>query len=295
MPSPADLKPLLIAGPTASGKSAYALDAARRTQSLIINADSMQVYRDLRVLTARPSPEDEAEIPHGLYGHVDGSEAYSAGRYMREVLDVLAQARAAALRPVIVGGTGLYFKALLNGLSPVPAIPEDIRARWREEAERLGTSRLHKQLQVRDPEMAARLKPTDPQRITRALEVLDATGVSLAIWQRSPGIPVLDEAACERVIIMPDRATLYARADARFDAMLATGALEELRALVARRLDPGLPVMRALGVPELAAHLAGKTSLEEAIATAKLETHRYIKRQTTWLKRHMSSWKVFIT
>lgn len=291
MPPPESIKPLLIAGPTASGKSAVALAAAARAPSLIINADSMQVYRDLSLLTARPSAVEEARAPHRLYGHVDGAEAYSAGRFVREAAPVLAEARQKGLRPIIVGGTGLYFRALLEGLSPVPAIPEDVRAHWRGEAGRLGAAGLHAVLAERDPAVAARLRPTDPQRIARALEVLEATGRSLADWQREPGEPLLHEADCECVVILPDRTLNYTRADARFDAMIAAGALDEVRALAARNLDPGLPVMRALGVPQLIAHLAGATSLPEAITAAKLETRHYIKRQATWLHRNMNAWK----
>jgi len=291
MPPNDDLRPLLIAGPTASGKSAYALAEASRRPSLIINADSMQVYKDLVLLTARPSADDEARAPHALFGHVDGAIAYSTGVYMRDIAPVLAAANANGMRPIIVGGTGLYFKALLEGLSPVPAIPDVIRMHWRAEAERMGAAGLHDELRRRDPGMADRLRPTDPQRITRALEVLEATGQSLSVWQATPGTPLLDEGACERVVIQPERATLYARADARFDRMVAEGAIEEVAALAARKLGADLPAMRALGVPEITAYLAGEMPLEDAIARAKLETRRYIKRQLTWLSRNMSAWK----
>ena len=291
MPSVPSIFPLLITGPTASGKSAYALERAAECPSVIINADSMQVYRDLRVLSARPSPEDQVGVAHALYGTVDGAEAYSAGRFVREVAAELARARDEGRRPVIVGGTGLYFMALLEGLSPVPGIPEDVRAHWRGEAERLGAAGLHAVLADRDPEMGWVLRPSDPQRVTRALEVLEATGVSLGVWQRTPGEPVIEAERCERVVIAPERAELYARADARFDAMLAGGALEEVVRLAARGLDPGLPVMRALGVPQLMQHIRGETGLEAAVAAAKMETRRYIKRQMSWMKRNMISWK----
>ena len=290
MPLTSTLSPLLITGPTASGKSAYAISRAAERPSVIINADSMQVYRDLRVLTARPSAEDEVVVPHALYGHVDGAEAYSAGRFVKEAAPELAQAAADGRRPVIVGGTGLYFMALLEGLSPVPAIPEAVRVHWRGEAERLGAAGLHGVLAARDPGMAAALRPSDPQRVTRALEVLEATGVSLAVWQRTPGEPVIAAEVCERVVIQPERAELYARADARFDAMIAGGALDELARLGARNLDPGLPVMRALGVPQLMQHIHGEVALLEAVAAAKMETRRYIKRQMSWMRRNMITW-----
>ena len=278
--------PLLIAGPTASGKSATAMAQAARVPSVIINADSMQVYGDLRVLTARPSLEDEALVPHALYGHVDGAESYSAGRYVREVGLVLARASEKGRRPIIVGGTGLYFKALLEGLSPVPAIAEDVRAYWRAQAEALGPAQLHDALAKRDPEMAARLRPSDPQRVTRALEVLEATGQSLAVWQQTPGVPLIDPATCEQVAVALDRADLYARADARFDAMIEGRALGEVARLALRGLDTALPVMRALGVPQLMQHIRGEVTLAEAAAGAKMATRRYIKRQLIWFKRN---------
>ena len=286
--------PLLVAGPTASGKSAYALARAADRPSVIINADSMQVYAELRVITARPPPGDEALVTHALYGHVSGRRAYSAGHYLRDVAAVLERARSEGLRPIIVGGTGLYFRALLEGLSPVPAVPDDIRAYWRSQAGLLGARDLHAVLASRDPGMAERLRPSDPQRVTRALEVLAATGQSLSHWQATPGTPLIVPAACETIVIAPQRGALYARADARFDAMLAAGALEEVRALAELNLDPALPVMRALGVPQLMQHERGAVSLTGAIAAAKLATRRYIKRQQTWIKRNMMSWNLYI-
>jgi tRNA dimethylallyltransferase len=286
---------ILIAGPTASGKSAFALDLAEKTGGAIINADSMQVYRDLRVLTARPTGEDEARVPHLLYGHVSGREAYSAARFADEASRAIAEARALGLVPIFVGGTGLYFKALLEGLSPVPPVPDDVRAHWRSEAERVGAAALHQVLGARDPAMAARLKATDPQRIVRALEVLEATGRSLADWQETPGEPVLEEDETERFVLMPERDELYRRCDARFEAMMAAGALEEAEALGRQKLDPGLPVMRALGVAPLLDLIAGKTARAEAEERAKAETRQYAKRQVTWLRGNMSAWKSIYT
>jgi tRNA dimethylallyltransferase len=283
-------RPILIAGPTASGKSAIALAWAERYGGLIINADSMQVYRELRILTARPTAEEEARVPHALYGHVPGREAYSVGRWIEDVEAALQDAQKRDLRPIIVGGTGLYFKALLEGLSPIPPIPQPIRAHWRAEAERLGAAALHAVLAEKDPEMAARLSATDTQRITRALEVLDATGRSLADWQREAGRPVLDPDETDRYLVTVDREALYARCDRRLDAMMAGGALREVRHLLELDLDPDLPILGALGVRPLADLLAGRCSAEAAAAQVKAETRQYAKRQLTWLRRNMSAW-----
>ena len=287
MPTP---RAILIAGPTASGKSGLALSLAERVGGVVINADSMQVYRELRILTARPSLEDEQRAPHALYGFVSGAEAYSAGRYGVDAATAIAAARAAGQVPIIVGGTGLYFKVLLEGLSPVPAADPDVRAFWRAQAVARPAPELHAVLRQRDPETAARLMPTDPQRIVRALEVLESTGRSLADWQREPGKPVLSEAETVRLLVLPDREKHSAITDARFDAMLAAGASAEVRAVLALGLSNDLPIMRALGMAPLAAHVAAKLSLEEAVAVAKADTRKYAKRQLTWLRRNMISW-----
>lgn len=281
---------ILIAGPTAGGKSAVALSLAEKFGGIVINADSMQVYRDLRVLTARPGAQDEARAPHALYGFLPACDTYSVGRWLEDARAAVAQADAAGRVPVIVGGTGLYFRALLQGLSPVPDIPAEIRRRWRQEADRRGGPELHAVLAARDPVMAERLRPSDPQRIVRALEVLEATGKSLADWQREPGEPLLNEAETTRIVIAPGRAALAARIDARFEAMIAAGALEEVEALKAQQLEPGLPAMRALGVAPLMAHLEGKATLAEAGERVKTDTRRYAKRQMTWTRRNMISW-----
>jgi tRNA dimethylallyltransferase len=283
---------LLIAGPTASGKSALALALARRLPRVLsINADSMQVYRDLRILTARPTPDDERRMPHALFGTVDGAEAYSVARYVDDARVVLAEAQAREQTAIIVGGTGLYFKALLEGLSPVPAIDPSIRERLRRDAAEVGPARMHALLEVRDPEMAARLVPTDTQRITRALEVFESTGRSLAHWLRQPGEPVVDAASAGLFVLMPPRDDLVARCDARLDVMMASGALDEVAALRARQLPADLPVMRALGVAPLIAHLDGTLSATAAAERAKIETRQFAKRQITWLKRHMIAWQ----
>jgi tRNA dimethylallyltransferase len=285
------LRPILIAGPTASGKSGLALALAERLGGTVVNADSMQVYRELRILTARPSPADEARVPHALYGFVGGAEAYSAGRYAADAGRAIAEAKAAGRVPIVVGGTGLYFRALLQGLSPIPAADPQVRAFWRAEGARRPAAELHALLRERDPEMAARLKPTDPQRIVRALEVLESTGRSLAHWQRQPGRPVLPEAETVRLLLLPERAGHGELIDARFDAMLAAGALEEVRGLLDAGLSDQLPIMRALAVAPLAAHLRGAVPLDEAAATAKSDTRKYAKRQLTWLRRNMIAWR----
>jgi tRNA dimethylallyltransferase len=281
--------PILIAGPTASGKSALALRLAEALGGVVINADALQVYNELSIITARPSSEDEARVPHRLYGHIPAGQAYSVGRYLADMGAELKAAEIAKQRPIIVGGTGLYFKALLEGLSPVPEIDADLRAHWRAEAHRLGALALHAVLAERDPEMAARLRPSDAQRVTRALEVLQSTGRSLADWQRLPGTPVIAGAAV-RLVVLPEREQLRARCNLRFDAMVAAGAVDEVRQLAALQLDPALPVLGALGVAPLLAHLRGEVTLGDAVGRAKLDTWHYVKRQFTWLKRNMMSW-----
>lgn len=286
-------RPILIAGPTASGKSELAMTLAKRHGGIVINADSMQVYHELAILTARPDAADEARVPHALYGHVPAREAYSVGRWLEDVRRTLDLARAEGCRAVIVGGTGLYFRALIEGLSPMPAIPEDIRAHWRAEAVRLGAAGLHAVLAARDAEMAARLRPSDPQRITRALEVLEATGVSLSVWQTRAGTSLLIEENTERLLVMRDRQELFQRCDARFELMLEAGGLEEARRLLALGLDPMLPAMRAVGVRPLLLMLSGQMDEHDAIARAKQDTRHYVRRQLTWIKRHMSAWNTY--
>jgi tRNA dimethylallyltransferase len=285
------MRPILIAGPTASGKSALAMKLALEHGGVIVNADSMQVYAELEILSARPTPKEIADIPHRLYGHVPIAEGYSVGRHVREAEAVLAELAASGRRPIFVGGTGLYMKALLEGLSPIPAIPPAIREHWRAEADRIGPSKLHRKLADMDPGTAARLSPTDPQRIVRALEVFDATGRPLWEWQAEPGRPILKPDETVRLVVLPDRATLHARSDARFDRMMAHGALDEAARIAGLDLDPALPGMRALGLRPLMAHLAGEMTLADAVDEAKAETRRYIKRQATWIAGNMKSWK----
>jgi len=287
------IKAILIAGPTASGKSGAGLELAASFGGTIINADSMQVYRELRLLTARPSEADEARVPHRLYGTVSAADAYSVGRWLGDAGRAIAEAHKARRLPILVGGTGLYFKALTEGLAPVPDIPAEIRSHWRERSDELGRDALHAELAARDPNMAARLGPADPQRIVRALEVIDATGVSLAEWQGGNAAPLLAPDDALRLVIAPERQPLYAAIDARFNRMIEQGALDEVRALLDLELDPGLPAMRAHGVRELAAYLSGALTREEAVAKAKTESRRYAKRQMTWLRRFMADWDWF--
>ena len=282
---------ILIAGPTASGKSALALSLAERYGGVVVNTDSMQVYQELRVLTARPTPEEEARAPHALYGFVSVREAYSVGRYLADATRAIEAAEQQGRLPIFVGGTGLYFKAMLEGLSPIPSIPDDIRAHWRAEAQRLGSAELHRVLAERDPAMGARLRPTDPHRIVRALEVLDATGQSLAEWQKIPGQGILTEEDTVRLVILPNRAELYRRCETRFDEMIRQGALGEVAAMRAMDLDPDLPAMTAHGVPHLLAALRGEIDLDTAATLAKRDTRHYAKRQFTWIRRNMQSWK----
>jgi tRNA dimethylallyltransferase len=292
--APAVPTAILIAGPTASGKSALALKLAHERNGVIINADSMQVYADLSLLTAKPSVDALSQAPHAMYGFIAATDAYSVGRWLVDAAQAISTVRQHDQTPIIVGGTGLYFLALLEGLSPVPEILTDIRRHWREAASTRGAGELHRQLASRDPETAARLAPADTQRITRALEVMDSTGRSLSDWQRQPGIPVLDAASTERFVVSPPRDVLHARANQRFDVMMAAGALEEVAQLAVRNLSSELPIMRALGVRPLLDLLAGKLDRETAIEQAKAETRQYQKRQVTWSRRQMSTWKHII-
>jgi tRNA dimethylallyltransferase len=284
-------KAILIAGPTASGKSAAALELASRLGGTVINADSMQVYRELAVLTARPTEAEQREAPHRLFGTVSVAEAYSVGRWLADAGQAIEAAQASGSLPILVGGTGLYFKALTEGLASVPDIPAEIRNYWRERAEELGRDKLYLELVERDPGMAARLRRGDIQRLVRALEVIDATAFSLAEWQGTNATPRLDRSAVLRLVIAPEREPLYAAIGARFDRMVAEGALEEVEHLISLRLDSGLPAMRAHGVRELAAHLVGAASRDDAIAKAKTESRRYAKRQMTWARRFMADWE----
>jgi len=281
---------VLIAGPTASGKSALALRLAETLGGTIVNADSMQVYRDLRVITARPTPEQEARAPHRLYGHVDAAENYSVGRWCRDVAEVLKEIAADGRVPILVGGTGLYFKALTAGLAAVPPVAADIRAQVRGRLAEEGVVPLYAELTARDPDTAKRLMPNDRARITRALEVMLSTGRSLSDWHRDGLPPLIDSNRAAKVFITCERAELVRRIEARFAGMLAADALAEVKALAARKLDPLLPAMKAHGVPWLIRHLNGGLTLAEAAAGAVVDTRRYAKRQLTWFRNQMKDW-----
>lgn len=276
---------IIIGGPTASGKSAFALAVAQEFGGTIINADSMQVYRDLRILTARPDVAVEALAPHRLYGVLDAADPCSAARWASLAEEAIAAASAAGRLPILVGGTGLYFRALLDGLAAVPAIPPEIRTAARQRHGELGGEAFRALLAERDPLGAARLAAGDTQRLVRAYEVAAATGRPLAAFQaEQEATPRRRHAA---FVLAPPREALYAACDARFTAMLAAGGLAEARALVARRLDPALPALKAVGVPELARCLAGEIPLDAAALLAQQATRRYAKRQLTWFRRQL--------
>lgn len=279
---------VLIAGPTASGKSALALWLAQETGGTIVNADSMQVYAGLRILTGAPTPADEAAAAHLLYGHVDPAQGYSVGDWLRDAEHVLRQQHHGPF--IFVGGTGLYFHALTHGMIEVPAIPPAVRAPLRARASAMSPAELHAELAHCDPDMAARLRPSDPQRVLRALEVLEATGRSLLAWQQGKATPLLPADLTIRLVLTVERHELRERIVRRFAAMLEEGALEEVAVLRARNLAPDLPAMKALGVVPLLRHLAGDLPREEAITLAVRDTRRYAKRQDTWARNRLTDW-----
>ena len=279
----------LIAGPTASGKSALALRIAKQSGGVVVNADSMQVYDVLRVLTARPSEEDMEGVPHHLFGHVPPSLLYSTGKWLADVQSLLAAPELAGRHIVFAGGTGLYFRALLGGMSEMPDVSPDLRQFWRAALAQKGPEALHAELAVRDPETAARLKPQDSQRIVRAIEVHASSGRPISFWQRQTGAPLVDEASARKICLTADRAALRAKIGGRFAAMAQSGAVDEVKALMALRLDPSLPAMKAIGVGEISAFLRGEISLPEAAERASAATRQYAKRQDTWLRHQLGA------
>ena len=287
-----DIDAILITGPTASGKSALAVELARAHGGVVINADSMQVYGTLRVLTARPSETDMEGIPHHLYGHVPAAQAYSTGVWLREAASLVERLREEGRMPVFVGGTGLYFKALTGGLSDMPGIPLEIRSRLRERLLTEGAEALHRELADRDGAVAETLNPQDGQRIVRALEVIEATGQSIAAFQGRTGPVVIDPDRARKIVVLPDRALLHERINSRFEKMLAMGAADEVRALLALELPPEMPVMKAIGVSQIAAMLKGEMTRKDVLETGAAATRQYAKRQMTWFRNQMDeSWE----
>jgi tRNA dimethylallyltransferase len=280
---------LLIAGPTASGKSALTLRLAERVGGEIVNADALQLYTDLRILSARPTSDEMAGVPHHLFGVADGADGWSVGRWLGAALPILEGIAGRGRRAIVVGGTGLYFRALTQGLAEIPAVPAAVRRASAETYERLGEDAFRQALAVRDPAAAARIAPGDRQRLLRAWEVAEATGRALTDWQAGTAAPLRPD-QWRAVVLEPDREALYARCDARLGAMVEAGALDEVRALTARGLDPLAPVMKAVGVREFAAHLRGELTLAEAVALAQQETRRYAKRQLTWFRNQTPDW-----
>jgi tRNA dimethylallyltransferase len=286
-----DIPPvLLIGGPTASGKSAIALDMARAHGGEIVNADSMQIYADLRILTARPSARDEAAAPHHLFGVADGAEIWSVGRWLRAAEAVLAEIAGRGRTAIVVGGTGLYLRALTQGLADIPAIPAEARAAAQARFDELGEEGFRAELARLDPAAASRIAAGDRQRLTRALEVHAVTGKALSQWQ-GEAAPVPVGEAWRGFIVEPPREELYRRCEARLAAMVDAGALEEVRQLVARGLPAASPIMRALGVAPFTAHLRGDLTLAEALVRAQIDTRRYAKRQLTWFRNQTPDWE----
>jgi tRNA dimethylallyltransferase len=278
---------ILLAGPTASGKSALALALAEKFGGTIINADSMQVYRDLRLITARPRVEEERRMPHALYGHVDAAENYSVGAWRSEAAAELAMAERQSRAAIVVGGTGLYFNALTRGLTTMPPIPKQVRDDVRARLKSDGAAALHDELKRLDPHAAARLNRGDRARISRALEVMVATGRSIRDWHEDAKPDGPDSLRAVRIFLSPERDELARRIGARFDAMIEAGAIEEVRALMARDLDPSLPAMKAHGVPWLIRQLRGEITLAQAVEGAKRDTRQYTKRQETWFRNQL--------
>jgi tRNA dimethylallyltransferase len=282
-PDSSGFKVVLLAGPTASGKSPLAMALAERWNGVVVNADAMQIYRELRVLTARPSAADEARVPHALYGHVPVARAQSVAEWRAQALAAIGAARDEGRTPILAGGTGFYLKALIDGLADIPPVPPSVRAEARRLAVAMAPAAFHAEVAARDPQAAARIAPGDGQRLARAWEVHEATGRPLSEWQRTKGAPAPFRFL--RILLMPPRAALRDAADARLARMVEEGALEEARALSA--LDPHLPARKAVGLPELLAHVEGRWSLARAVEAAEFATHRYIKRQTTWFRHQM--------
>ncbi|MEQ9345696.1 MAG: tRNA (adenosine(37)-N6)-dimethylallyltransferase MiaA [Thalassospira sp.] len=279
---------LIVAGPTASGKSALALDMADAFDGVVINADSMQVYKELRVLSARPDDAETARAPHRLYGVLSGREACSAGKWRDMAMAEIAECHAKGKLPIITGGTGMYLNALTNGIAPIPDVPARIRDLVSAELAELGHAAFFAKLSQDDPETAATLDSTNTQRLIRAAEVFAHTGRGLASWHSEPVITPPENMKFKKLCYMPPRDILYDRCNRRFDLMIEHGAIDEVAGLIALDLPPSAPVMKAVGVRELAAHLAGEMDLETAKEKSQRETRRYAKRQLTWFRHQMT-------
>lgn len=288
---PESLVPIVIAGPTASGKSEIALSLAEKLRGCIVNADALQVYGCWRVLTARPDATDLARAPHALYGHVACVERYSVGAWLRDVAAVLVDLRAQGLRPIIVGGTGLYFAALFEGLSPVPEIAPEVRAASALRFKESGLAAMCADLERLDPVTLGLLDRSNPRRVQRAWDVVTATGRGLSDWQRQISAPLLDADRVVRVVVCPEKASLNNRIETRFHRMMEAGALDECRAVRDAGIDATLPSAQALGFVQLAAHLDGRCTLDEAISRAVIATRQYAKRQRSWLRSRMADWQ----
>lgn len=289
---------LFIAGPTAGGKSALSLALARRLNGVVINADSMQVYRDLPILTACPTPEEQGAVPHRLYQFLDGAEVCSVTLWMEHAMREANICWDSGQTPIFVGGTGLYFKMLTEGIAKIPPIPDDIRQKVRDECEHHGSELLHAELEAVDPETANRLPPGDSQRISRAIEVFRATNRPISEWHKEtkpgPLSDLEDAGAIQKYVLLPERDLLYERCNQRFDSMVERGVLDEVRSLMNRDLSSSLPVMRALGVPSLIQFLRNEVTLETAVEDAKMQTRRFAKRQMTWFRNQFSQWDILV-
>lgn len=282
---------ILIAGPTASGKTSASIKLAQANDAVIVNADSMQVYEDLRIISARPSDDEIAQAPHYLFGHRSGGEAYSVAQWLDDVRPLMDKFLAENRTMIFVGGTGQYFNAMLDGMSPMPDVDETIRQKIRA-MDDISSPELHKML---DEKAAKELRPSDRQRIKRALEVYQSTGKSIIDWHQEKGQPLVPEtASVKKLLVMPPRAEIHDRINMRFHRMVEEGALLEIEALMQKGFDPSLPVMKAIGVPQLSAHLAGEMELQEAIEKSKAATRQYAKRQSTWFNNSFGEgWEKF--
>jgi len=284
------LEVILIAGPTASGKTAKAIELATVSGAQIVNTDSMQVYGNLSVLTARPSPDELGRAEHVLFGHVDGEQIYSVAHWLDDVAMLVNRARREKRPLVFAGGTGLYFNGLLQGLSPIPEIDPEVRNKWRNSSSHMDSESMHNLLKEKDELAAKSIIPMDSQRIVRALEVVESTGRSIVSWREEQGAPLLNERDVkERHILEPTRESLHTRINARVLQMVERGAIEEVQCLLARKFDDTLPIMKAIGVPQLMAYLAGQSTLDDAIAKIQAATRQYAKRQSTWFRNSFGS------